>query len=87
MTNDRTFAPVQAQRPAARAASQSRDAAPKPETPDAPAFVLTVAAPPAASPASVPVTVAAAPGGSARAGVPARTGAVAASVRMASPIA
>ena len=92
MTTDRTAAPVRpthAERPAARAASLPRDAAP----PDAPTFVLTVT-PAAAPPASVPLIVVAsafvpptpaepASAGPAQAAVLAPTGAVAASARMA----
>ena len=93
-------------RPAARAASEPRDAATKPReerVPDAPAvadasplpgFVLTVATPPPAAPATVPVTLApeapAVPLVPARAPVPAApppTGAIAASARISVPAA
>ena len=72
-------------RPAARAASQRHEQAPQAETP-AP-FILTIATPPAAAPAAVPVTVAAEPVPAVPAVEPAPTGAVAASARVAAPVA
>jgi hypothetical protein len=71
-------------RPAARATSQRYVQAPQAEMPAR--FVLTIARPPEAAPAAVPVTAAPAPALAAAAVEPAPTGAVAASARVAAAV-